>query len=49
MSETDMFTEICPRCDSKDTEFIGSRQMRASDEPETMFYNCNGCNKRFRR
>lgn len=43
-----MITELCPKCGSNDTEFLGSQQMRASDEPETMFFKCKKCVKRFR-
>lgn len=40
--------EQCPQCNTNNTEFLYSQQLRASDEPPTMFYKCNTCKKNFR-
>ena len=40
--------EICPRCDSMNVKHTHTQQTRASDEPETKFYQCNDCGKKFR-
>lgn len=40
--------EICPQCDSMNTKHTHTQQTRASDEPETKFYQCNDCGKKFR-
>lgn len=40
--------EICPKCDSMNTKHTYTQQTRASDEPETKFYACNDCGKKFR-
>ncbi len=41
-------SEICPKCDSTNTHNYHTQQTRASDEPETKFYECNDCGKKFR-
>lgn len=37
----------CPKCEN-DKAYYYSKQMRAGDEPETIFYTCEKCNHKWR-
>ena len=39
--------EECPRCKNQ-TAYTWSQQMRAGDEPETIFYKCTKCSHQWR-
>ncbi|HLC59151.1 MAG TPA: zinc ribbon domain-containing protein [archaeon] len=38
---------ICPKCDNSDAYWF-MRQMRAADEPPTLFYTCTKCGHKWR-
>ena len=42
-----MIDEECPKCHN-DKAYTWSQQMRAGDEPETIFYKCTKCNHQWR-
>lgn len=39
--------EVCPKCKNKKA-YYWTQQMRAGDEPETMFFKCTKCKHKWR-